>query len=207
MKTPLRRIAPVLALSLVITVPSACSSGDDDRESSGNAGTTTSSTAPMTTSTVVPTTSTTAPASDRVEAVVARLLQTRNEAFQRSDPAGVDSYLSSGCDCYAEEKATLENLQSRGWHWETPMFEVLGVRLAEQGQPEVATLTVVARRPPERVVDAAGALVKPQGPGQEPTGYSFVLVQRDGGWRIGGEVKLELEPAVLEQIMREGIPS
>lgn len=207
MNAALWRTASLIVLSLVVTVGSACSSDDDDRESSRAAGATTSTAAAMTTSTVVPTTSTTSPASDRVEAVVARLLQARNEAFQRPDPAQVDSYLSSGCDCYTEEKATVQNLQSRSWHWETPMFEVLGVRVADQAQPGVATLTVVSRRPPERVVDAAGALVKPQGPGQEPTGYSFVLVQRDGGWRIGGEVKLELDPAVLEQIMREGIPS
>jgi hypothetical protein len=203
----LGRTASLIVLFLVVTVGSACSGDDDAGESSGAAGATTSTTASTTTSTFVPITSTTAPASDRIEAVVARLLQARNNAFQRPDPAQVDSYLSSGCDCYAEEKATLENLQSRGWHWETPMFEVLGVRVADQAQPEVATLTVVARRPPERVVDAAGALVKPQGPGQEPTGYSFVLVQRDGGWRVGGEVKLDLEPAVLEQITREGVPS
>lgn len=191
----------------MVTVGSGCSGDDDARETSGAAGATTSTTASTTTTTVVPITSTTEPASDRIEAVVARLLQARNNAFHRPDPAQVDSYLSSGCDCYAQEKATLENLKSRGWHWETPMFEVLGVRVAEQGQPEVVTLTVVARRPPERVVDAAGVLVKPQGPGQEPTGYSFVLVQRDGGWRVGGEVKLDLEPAVLEQITRGGFPS
>jgi hypothetical protein len=192
----------VLALALVAT---ACS-GDDDNESQASkqkSSTTTSATVTA----ADPTTSTSVPGPERIEATVVRLLQSRNEAFRQPDPARVDEYLSSGCSCYEDERATLQNLQSRGWHWETPMFEVLGVRVVEQDRPGLATLTVVARRPPERVVDANGALVKPAGSGQKPTGYSILLVQRDGAWRIGDNAELDLRPDLLDEIIREGVPS
>lgn len=204
MRATLERLA-ALALVALALVAGACS-GDDDSESSEASkpkATTTSTTAPAEDAT----TSTSPPGPERIEVTVVRLFEARNEAFRQPDPARVDAYLSPGCSCYEQERATLQNLQSRGWHWETPMFELLGVRVVEHDRVDVATLTVVARRPPERVVDANGTLVKPEGSGQKPIGYSVLLVQRDGAWRIGDNTELDLRPDLLDEIIREGIPS
>lgn len=199
------RLAAMLILALAF-VATACST-DDDTESSRSPKPKATTTTATTVRTGEATTSTSVSGSERIETTMVQLLQLRNEAFRQPDPARVDAYLSPGCGCYEQDRAALQNLQSRSWHWETPMFEVLGVRVVEQDRADLSRLTVVAQRPPERVVDVNGALVKPEGSGQKPIGYSFLLVRRDGAWRIGDSVELDLRPDLLEEIIREGIPS
>ncbi len=199
------RSRTVMACGLVIVglVTAACSSGDNSppRQAVG----TTSTSGPTTSTTA--STPTSAPAEERAEVAVVRLLRLRNEAFSNPDPARADAYLAPDCACYAQDRSSLANLQTRGWRWESPMFEVLGVKVAGGKDPKLVTLTVVTRRPPERVVDASGALAKPEGPGEDATGYSYLLVRKDGSWRIGDNFRLDLAPEVIRQVIAGGMPA
>jgi hypothetical protein len=87
------------------------------------------------------------------------------------------------------------------------MFEVLGVRLEKQLRAELVSLTVVASRPSETVVDASGALAVPAGAGLPPTGYGYVLTQQNGVWKIADTYKLDLTSELLDQIISQGVPS
>jgi hypothetical protein len=131
----------------------------------------------------------------------------RNDAFSNPDPARADSYIAPECACYQQERMSLTNLQAQGWRWASPMFEVLGVKVVQASNPDLVTLTVVTRRPAERVVNSNGALAKPEGQGEEATGYSYLLVRKDGTWRIGDNFKLDLSPEAIRQIVATGIPS
>jgi endonuclease/exonuclease/phosphatase (EEP) superfamily protein YafD len=194
----------LLVAVAVVLLASACS-GDDTSEPRPQAAT--SETTASTTATTIESTTTTIPADERAEVAVVRLLRLRNQAFSAPDPALADGYLAPECACYQQERTSLTNLQMQGWHWASPMFEVLGVKVAEASKPDLVTLTVVTRRPPERVVDSSGALAKPEGPGEEATGYSYLLVRKDGAWRIGDNFKLDLSPEAIQQIMAAGVPS
>ena len=199
------RVLPVAILVALAFVVVACSSSDGSKPHGKVASTT--STSASTTSTSAASTTTSSVGNQRADVGVVGLLNLRNEAFANPDPARVDAYLAPECTCYQQERSSLANLQTHGWHWSTPMFEVLGVKVAEASKPDLVTLTVVTRRPPERVVDSSGALARPQGPGEDATGYSYLLVHKDGMWRIGDNFKLDLSPEAIRQIMAAGIPS
>jgi hypothetical protein len=193
-----------LIVAVAVAVLASACSGDDTKPRPQAASTeTTASTTPTT----IGSTTTSVPADERAEIAVVRLLRLRNQAFAAPDPALADAYLAPECACYQQERTSLTNLQTQGWHWASPMFEVLGVKVTEASKPELVTLTVVTRRPPERVVDSGGALARPQGPGEEATGYSYLLVRKDGAWRIGDNFKLDLSPETIRQVMAAGIPS
>ncbi|MEW6474318.1 MAG: hypothetical protein AB1679_18860 [Actinomycetota bacterium] len=183
-----------------------CSRGADKKQDLSQANGVTTSSSTITTVAASPTT-TQPPMESRVERVLANLLQRRNEVFAAPDPARVDEYLTPHCSCYADERNSLTTLRDKGWHWATPMFEVLGVRVADRRQPDLVTLTAVVSRPPERVVDQAGNLATPQGPGLEPTGYSFLLSRETGTWKIADTFGLRLAPETIRQIIAEGVPS
>ena len=192
----------IVAVAVAVLAP-ACS-GDDAKPRPQAA---TSETTASTTATTIGSTTTTVPADERADVAVVRLLRLRNQAFAAPDPALADAYLAPECACYQQERTSLTNLRTQGWHWASPMFEVLGVKVTEASKPELVTLTVVTRRPPERVVDSGGALARPQGPGEEATGYSYLLVRKDGAWRIGDNFKLDLSPETIRKVMAAGIPS
>jgi hypothetical protein len=199
------RIRGALVASLALLA--ACSSSDSkERHASDAQPTSTTTSAPSTTSST--TAPTTAPAAQpRIERVLADLLERRNQTFSTPDPARADDYLAPQCSCYTQERTSLTTLRDKGWHWATPMFEVVGVRVSKQERPDLVVLTAVIRRPPERVVDQAGNLTTPQGPGLEPTAYSFLLHRIDGTWKIADNFKLDLAPDLIRQISAEGIPS
>ena len=195
--------AGLIVAVAVAVLASACSADDTKPRPQAASTETTASTTPTT----IGSTTTTVPADERAEIAVVRLLRLRNQAFAAPDPALADAYLAPECACYQQERTSLNNLQTQGWHWASPMFEVLGVKVTEASKPELVTLTVITRRPPERVVDSGGALARPQGPGEEATGYSYLLVRKDGAWRIGDNFKLDLSPETIRQVMAAGIPS
>lgn len=192
----------VIGLALL----AACSSSDGKQRMASDTQSTSTTTSAVTTSSA--TLPATAPAAEpRIERVLADLLQRRNQAFSAADPVRIDEYLAPQCSCYPQERTSLTSLRDKGWHWATPMFEVAGVRVSKQQRPDLVVLTAVIRRPPERVVDQAGNLATPQGPGLEPTGYSFLLQHIDGMWKIADNFKLDLTPDLIRQITAEGIPS
>jgi len=194
------------ALVVMLVLLACSSSGGKERNASKAEPTST------TTSATAATTSTTSPAptpaaEPRIELVLADLIKRRNQAFSAPDPAHADEYLASQCSCYAQERTSLTTLRDKGWHWETPMFELVGVRVTDRERADLVILTAVVRRPPERVVDQAGNLATAQGSGLEPTGYSFLLNRVDGVWKIADNFKLDLTPELIRQITAEGIPS
>lgn len=200
--------ATACGIVLVGLVGAACSSsGDSKPRPQAVATTSTTGSTVSTTASTSPSTSTSAAPEERAEVAVVRLLRMRNDAFSNPHPARADAYLAPECTCYAQERSSLANLQTQGWRWESPMFEILGVRVAGGKDPNLVTLTVVTRRPPERVVDTSGALAKPMGPGEDAAGYSYLLARKDGSWRIGDNFKLELSPEVIRQIIAAGVPS
>ncbi|MGH9011609.1 MAG: hypothetical protein ACRDYF_17460, partial [Acidimicrobiia bacterium] len=163
----MKRFVGVVLLTILV----ACSQGAGKEEDRSQAKVVTTNSSTTTTAAASPA-PTQPPVEPRVERVLASLLQRRNEVFAAPDPLRVDEYLAPNCSCYADERNSLTTLRDKGWHWATPMFEVLGVRVADRKQPDLVTLTAVVSRPPERVVDQTGNLATPEGPGIEPAGYS-----------------------------------
>lgn len=196
---------PVLALALVLLA--TCGTSKSHRTPAADQTTTTTATTSMaSTTSSTPSPPPAPPAEPRIERVLADLLQRRNQLFAAPDPAGADGYLAAQCPCYDQERTSLATLRDKGWHWTTPMFDVVGVRVADRKQADLVTLTAVVRRPPERVVDQTGNLATPEGPGLEPTGYSFLLTRQGESWKIADNFKLDLPADMIRQIMAEGVP-
>lgn len=193
---------------VLLAILAACSRGGGKKQDPSQAKVvTTTSSSSMTTTVSAPPVTTKPTVEPRVERILANLLQRRNEVFAAPDPLRVDEYFAAQCGCYADERNSLTTLRDKGWYWATPMFEVLGVRVTDQKQPDLVTLTAVVSRPPERVIDQAGNLATPEGPGLEPTGYSFLLSRETGAWKIADTFGLSLTPGAIQQITAGGVPS
>jgi hypothetical protein len=187
-----RLISGVLA---AVLLAAGCGSGGDG----GDASATTTTTAPP------GTTTTTAPT--RIEGVLVALLTVRNKVFSAPDPARVGEYLLAECRCAEEDRTALAELKSKSHRWATPIVQLEGVRVAERKGPDEVVLTALASRPPEQIVDSTNTQVGlSKGRGLTPTGFRFVLMRKDGAWRIADVSPQDLPDEEKKKLFAEGIP-
>ena len=183
-------------------VAGACGggSGGGDGEQAA-ASTTTVATLASTATTASVTTPT------RVEQVLAQLLAVRNQIFASPDANRVAEYALVECPCAEEDKKSLVGLAARFEHWDSPQLELRGARVATRPGADEVVLEAVVGRPPERVINRTGALIRGQGQGLPNFPVRFVLRRRDGNWRLAEVTNIELPPATVEAIAAAGVPS
>lgn len=187
---------------MVAAVGVACGgSGGGNGDATAGSTTTTAATASSTTTTAAPASPT------RVEQVLARLLTVRNEIFSSPDANRVGEYAVDECPCSGEDRTSLAGLAQRSEHWARPQLELRGARVASRPGADEVVLEAVVGRPPERVVNRTGALIRGQGQGLPNFPARFVLRRRDGSWRLAEVGNIELPPETVEAIATAGVPS
>lgn len=189
------------ALALVFVLGGACSG---DGGSDGAAGPTTTTT--TTEAVASTTTSVVVVAPTRIEQVLAQMLVLRNQVFSSPDPNRVKEYALDECPCAEEDRKSLEGLAVRFEHWDSPQLELRGVRVASRPGPDEVVLEAVVGRPPERVVNRSGAVIRGQGSGLPNFPARFVLRRVDGRWRLVEVANIELPAATVEAIAAAGVP-
>lgn len=185
---------------MVAVVGGACGgSGGDNGDAAARSTTTTA---------VASTATTTPPATPtRVEQVLAQLLVVRNQIFSSPDANRVGEYAMAECPCSEEDKRSLAGLAQRFEHWASPQLELRGARVASRPGADEVVLEAVVGRPPERVVNRTGALIRGQGQGLANFPVRFVLRRGDGNWRLAEVGNIELSPETVEAIADAGVPS
>jgi hypothetical protein len=193
-------VAAVISLA---ALGSACGggSGGGDGEQVAGLTTTTTLTVASTATTALVTTPT------RVEQVLAQLLAVRNQIFSSPDANRVPEYALAECPCAEEDKKSLAGLATRFEHWDSPQLELRGARVATRPGADEVVLETVVGRPPERVINRTGALIRGQGQGLPNFPVRFVLRRRDGNWRLAEVGNIQLPPATVEAIAAGGVPS
>jgi hypothetical protein len=187
---------------LVAVLGGACGGGDGNSGQGGGPTSTTAAPAPTTA-----TTATVVANPTRVEQVLAQLLAVRNQIFSSPDPNRLAEYALDECPCAEEDRKSLQGLSVRSEHWESPQLQLRGARVATRPGPDEAVLEAVVGRPPERVVNRSGALIRGQGEGLPNFPVRFVLRRRDGNWRLAEVANIELPPATVDAIAAAGVPT
>jgi hypothetical protein len=171
---------------LAVTSAASCGGSDDDGESSATTETTTDgSTA---------TTATTVAAEGPPEWVeVARdLMQRSFELRQDPDLDRLADLYAEGCDCWEQERETIQFLIDNGEHIEGRPAEVLFVRheLTDE-ETGLVNITVQARTSPMQRVDADGQVVQ-EIPAEDPSCVAYAILDDGpgGAWRIYSETGL-----------------
>jgi hypothetical protein len=191
-----------MVVAMVAVAGGACggSGGGDGEETSGS--TTTTAAAASSTATTVP-----PAAPTRVEQVLAQLLVVRNQIFSSPDANRVGEYALDECPCSEEDRTSLTGLAKRLERWASPQLELRGARVASRPGADEVVLEAVIGRPPERVVNRTGALIRGQGQGLPDFPARFVLRRRDGNWRLAEVGNIELPPETVKAIADAGVPS
>ncbi|MGH8975803.1 MAG: hypothetical protein ACRD0C_21670, partial [Acidimicrobiia bacterium] len=196
------RLRSAVIVAVMVTVPGVACGGDGNSEQGGGSTATTAAPAPTTA-----TTATVAANPTRVEQVLAQLLAVRNQIFSSPDPNRVAEYALAECPCAEEDRKSLQGLSVRFEHWDSPQLELRGARVAARPGTDEAVLEAVVGRPPERVVNRTGALIRGQGQGLPNFPVRFVLRRRDGNWRLAEVANTELPPATVDAIAAAGVPT
>ncbi len=186
-------------MAVTVAVVGLACGGDKPEDASSS---TTTAAAPASTATTVA-----VAAPTRVEQVLAQLLALRNQIFSSPDPNRVAEYALAECPCAEEDSKSLKGLSVRFEHWDSPQLELRGVRVASRPNADEVVLEAVVGRPPERVVNRSGAVIRGQGQGLPNFPARFVLRRRDGNWRLAEVANLELPQATVDAIAAGGVPS
>lgn len=190
----------ICLLTVATLALGACRGGGE------NSGSTSSSTTGRSTSsTTVDGSTTTLSAEDQLRRKVVELFDLRNEVFMNPDPARVDEFLDSRCDCYEQDKAVLADLQAKGWRYAEPHVEVVGVRLENNDHDGFALFTVAAQSARLSVVDGVGREVDHIDP-LDLAAFDVSLIRVDGQWLMQGLDGLALDSRVLAAVVSEGMP-
>lgn len=166
-----------------------------------------------TATTAAPTTPTTIDADTEFRRAAVELFELRNEIHRQFpvDPARVDEYVDDDCPCRASELERLTRFQAEGLHWDGDGVVPLGVRIDPVAEglplPPTPAMTLVARQPPIRVVDAAGN-VHGQLEDADLVAYGVVVERSDTGtWRMRIlESAPEFRRDLANQIVQDGLP-
>jgi hypothetical protein len=191
----------IAAAALVAVLGGACAGGDGNSGQGGGSTSTTAAPAPTTAATAAVANPT------RLEQVLANLLAVRNQIFSSPDPNRLGEYALDECPCAEEDRKSLQGLSVRFEHWESPQLQLRGARVATRPGPDEAVLEAVVGRPPERVVNRSGVLIRGQGQGLPNFPVRFVVRRRDGNWRLAEVANIELPPATVDAIAAAGVPT
>jgi hypothetical protein len=145
--------------------------------------------APTTTTPAPPTTSKPNPPKATGEdwlAIMSDILTFRHDLYERPQPNLLTQIYDKRCPCYAQERATLADLQRRGWRYNDQGVQVVSAKLLGRGtgRPASVALDVVERVSVQVLVDRSGKTVK-KTPGIASRSTTYELVQgTDHKWRV-----------------------
>lgn len=114
--------------------------------------------------------------------VLGALDDRRSAAFVTGDADGLEEVYATGSAPLARDAAALADLSARGLHAVGLRLDVEAVEVMSV-DTEAATLQVVDRLAPYRLVDNAGAVVATE-PGRGPVTWELTVTAVEGGWRI-----------------------
>jgi hypothetical protein len=119
-------------------------------------------------------------------AIMTNILTFRHELYERPQPDLLSQIYDKRCPCYAKERATLADLQRRGWRYHDQGVKVLSAKLLGRGtgKPASVALDVVERVTPQVLVDRNGKTVQKR-PGIAARTTTYELVQdANRTWRV-----------------------
>jgi hypothetical protein len=156
-----------------------------------SADTATPATVPPTTTTAPPPPTTSKPNPPKATgedwlAIMTNILTFRHELYERPQPDLLSQIYDKRCPCYAKERATLADLQRRGWRYHDQGVKVLSAKLLGRGtgKPASVALDVVERVTPQVLVDRNGKTVQKR-PGIAARTTTYELVQdANRTWRV-----------------------
>jgi hypothetical protein len=156
-----------------------------------SADTATPATVPPTTTTALPPPTTSKPNPPKATgedwlAIMTNILTFRHELYERPQPDLLSQIYDKRCPCYAKERATLADLQRRGWRYHDQGVKVLSAKLLGRATTNrsIIAVEVVSQTPQQSVIDRAGTIVQRQPP-SGPTKTAFqLLLGADDRYRV-----------------------
>jgi hypothetical protein len=119
-------------------------------------------------------------------AIMTNILTFRHELYERPQPDLLSQIYDKRCPCYAKERATLADLQRRGWRYHDQGVTVLSAKLLGRATTNrsIIAVEVVSQTPQQSVIDRAGTIVQRQPP-SGPTKTAFqLLLGADDRYRV-----------------------
>jgi hypothetical protein len=181
------RIVAGIAITVVLAVAVVVVLLTQGRHPASEAVTTTEG--PATTTPPPPTTIKPNPPNAKGEdwlAIMSDILTYRHSLYENPQPDLLDQIYDKRCPCYAREFQALADLKRRGQRYSDEGVEVLKAKLLgrAKGKPSDVAVEVVLRTSEQRLVDAAGSIVK-RVKGSGPSNHAYELIRSaDGRWRV-----------------------
>jgi hypothetical protein len=119
-------------------------------------------------------------------AIMTNILTFRHELYEHPQPDLLSQIYDKRCPCYAKERATLADLQRRGWRYHDQGVKVLSAKLLGRGtgKPASVALDVVEHVSPQVLADRNGKVVQKR-PGIAVRTTTYELVQdANHTWRV-----------------------
>ena len=145
--------------------------------------------APTTTTPAPPTTNKPNPPKATGEdwlAIMTDILTFRHDLYEHPEPNLLTQIYDKRCPCYAQERATLADLQRRGWHYNDQGVKVVQAKLRGRGvgNSSIVAIESVIRTAEQVLLDQDGKVVQRK-PASAPTKMTYELVRGpDGRWRV-----------------------
>ncbi|HEX8929282.1 MAG TPA: hypothetical protein VGA45_10235 [Actinomycetota bacterium] len=148
-------------------------------------------TVPPTTTTALPPPTTSKPNPPKATgedwlAIMTNILRFRHELYERPQPDLLSQIYDKRCPCYAKERATLADLQRRGWRYQDQGVKVVQARLRGRGvgNSSIVAIESIIRTGEQVLLDQAGKEVQRKA-ASGPTKMTYELVRGpDGRWRV-----------------------
>jgi hypothetical protein len=119
-------------------------------------------------------------------AIMSDILTYRHDLYEHPQPTLLTQIYDKRCPCYAQERATLADLQRRGWRYNDQGVKVVSAKLLGRGtgKPASVVLDVVERVSLQVLIDRSGKTVQKK-PGIAARATTYELVQgADRMWRV-----------------------
>jgi len=148
-------------------------------------------TVPPTTTTALPPPTTSKPNPPKATgedwlAIMTNILTFRHGLYERPQPDLLSQIYDKRCPCYAKERATLADLQRRGWRYQDQGVKVVQARLRGRGvgNSSIVAIESIIRTGEQVLLDQAGKEVQ-RTAASGPTKMTYELVRGpDGQWRV-----------------------
>jgi hypothetical protein len=119
-------------------------------------------------------------------AIMSDILTYRHDLYEHPQPTLLTQIYDKRCPCYAQERATLADLQRRGWRYNDQGVKVVQAKLRGRGvgNSSIVAIESVIRIGQQVLLDQAGKIVQRKA-ASGPTKMTYELVRgSDGRWRV-----------------------
>jgi hypothetical protein len=119
-------------------------------------------------------------------AIMSDILTFRHDLYERPQPNLLSQIYDKRCPCYQRERATLADLQRRGWRYNDQGVKVVQAELRGRGvgNSSIVAIESVIRTSEQMLLDQAGKVVQRRA-ASGPTKMTYELIRgSDGRWRV-----------------------